>query len=344
MKATQVLLLFFIIFVTLLGCSRRDTPPPSPPAAVGSQEELSSEAKKELHQVKKYLERGHTIIIGDEDITEQREALTRIVNSIPPGKDKAVCLSCLHQGMGAYVMQHVLQPIFPPAEYLIQNNPNSYCKHIVDKAWTRVTFEYDFLIGSSSEDKPLASLDIEERKERTVQAKAVFQIGGSQPSIAVCVNSECSDELPLYLIEPLLSNPLGWSMDDIKGLIKQAAADADAAAAAHAIAANAVAAAVAAAAADADAAAAAHALVANAVAAAAAAADAAAAAHAIVANAAADAAAHAIAANAVAAVVAQTMVEAAVARTMADKTADAVDYAIAVAAVAHVIAAEKKAL
>ena len=142
--------------------------------------------------------------------------------------------------MGKYVMQHVLQPIFPPAEYLIQNNPNSYCKHIVDKAWTRVTFEYDFLIGSSSEDKPLASLDIKERKERTVQVKAVFQIGGSQPSIAVCVNSECSDELPLYLIEPLLSNPLGWSMDDIKGLIKQAAAAA-AADVAHAIAANAVA-------------------------------------------------------------------------------------------------------
>ena len=249
MKATQVLLLFFIIFVTLLGCSRRDTTPPSPPAAVGSQEELSSEAKKELHQVKKDLERGHTIIIGDEDITEQLKenesqesllsaALTRIVNSIPPGKDKAVWLSCLHQGMGKYVMQHILQPTFPPAEYLIQNNPNSYCKHIVDKAWTRVTCEYDFLIGSSSEDKPLASLDIEERKKRTVQTEAVFQIGGSQPpSRAVCVNSECSDELPLYLIESKLSNPLGWSPDDIKGLIKQAAADA----AAHAIAAAAVA-------------------------------------------------------------------------------------------------------
>ena len=237
MKATQVLLLFFIIFVTLLGCSRRDTTPPSPPAAVGSQEELSSEAKKELHQVKKDLERGHTIIIGDEDITEQLKenesqesllsaALTRIVNSIPPGKDKAVCLSCLHQGMGKYVMQHFLQPIFPPAEYLIQNNPNSYCKHIVDKAWTRVTCEYDFLIGSSSEDKPLASLDIEERKKRTVQTKAVFQIGGSQPPRAVCVNSECSDELPLYLIpaKSKLSNPLGWSPDDIKGLIKSAGA------------------------------------------------------------------------------------------------------------------------
>ena len=205
------------------------------PASLGSQEELSAEVQHERKQITGDLKRGEKIIIGGKNITDKlngnednefllNKALNRIVNSIPPGKDQAAYLSCLHQGMGAHVIQNFLHEYFSPEKYHCVNNTEAPSTHTIDQAWETVTFERNFFIFGCAECEERDKKEIlaGKAKERTVHVRAVFQIEGIQPDGAVWVNADRKDEVPLYLIpeESKLSNPLGLTMEQIRETIE----------------------------------------------------------------------------------------------------------------------------
>ena len=127
--------------------------------------------------------------------------------------------------MAAYTIIHFLHSVFPPIDHVIKNNPDSHCKHTVDKEWNTVTFEYDYLIAHTNECASCTGelFDSEEAQNREVHAQAVFQIEGNQPKGAVWVNADRKDEVPLYLIpeKSKLSDTSGLTMEQIKERIRR---------------------------------------------------------------------------------------------------------------------------